>query len=361
MNQTVQSPLMHSPVASPRSKATRISMSSSEYQMIIHFIKTNMKLFLRLISSDIHIAEVSLSANEFNTLRILFQVEKLSSSKPNLSSITPFFTTHAAKVSMNVIADWLMSIISSSESDDVVYLQGLIRGVTIKEAESLNTKEIRILNCEDSHIYIDGNVNYISIRDCINTTIMVAAVNRVCSIEKCENLNIGVASNFIKISNSVDCTAHIYSSSSPVLTGDSRSITIGPHNVGYTELMGHLKRAKIPSNISNINNWSKPTLMHTEKNCYILSSPKDFFRMILPKKFTETQLLLAPSEFMDAIKARGEAFMDFQNTIKNAKLTNDQEKMLHVAIQGYFREWLVNNNYIKGLTELVKMIDQDFI
>ena len=33
-----------------------------------------MPLFLRLISSDIHNKEVSLSATEFNTLRILFKI-----------------------------------------------------------------------------------------------------------------------------------------------------------------------------------------------------------------------------------------------------------------------------------------------
>lgn len=34
----------------------------------------NLPLFLRLISSDIHNKEVTLSATEFNTLRILFKV-----------------------------------------------------------------------------------------------------------------------------------------------------------------------------------------------------------------------------------------------------------------------------------------------
>ena len=60
--------------SSPRSKATRVSYSQSEYQIMVSFIKMNMPLFLRLISSDIHNKEVSLSATEFNTLRILFKI-----------------------------------------------------------------------------------------------------------------------------------------------------------------------------------------------------------------------------------------------------------------------------------------------
>lgn len=60
--------------SSPRSKATRVSYAQSEYQIMVSFVKMNLPLFLRLVSSDIHNKEVSLSATEFNTLRILFKV-----------------------------------------------------------------------------------------------------------------------------------------------------------------------------------------------------------------------------------------------------------------------------------------------
>ena len=45
--------------------------------MIVGFIKSNIKLLLRLVSSDIHNKEVSLSATEFNTLKILFKVHSV--------------------------------------------------------------------------------------------------------------------------------------------------------------------------------------------------------------------------------------------------------------------------------------------
>ena len=47
----------------------------NNYQIILHFVKTNLKLFLRLVSTDIHNDEVSLTANEFNSLRILFKMK----------------------------------------------------------------------------------------------------------------------------------------------------------------------------------------------------------------------------------------------------------------------------------------------
>lgn len=60
---------------SPRSKSTSklLSTNVSKFSILLHFIKNNLKLFLRLVSTDIHNTEVSLTANEFNSLRILFK------------------------------------------------------------------------------------------------------------------------------------------------------------------------------------------------------------------------------------------------------------------------------------------------
>jgi hypothetical protein len=65
--------------ASPRQKVARSSgKSQSNYQIILHFVRTNMQLFIRLISTDIHNNEVALTANEFNSLRILFKIKSNS-------------------------------------------------------------------------------------------------------------------------------------------------------------------------------------------------------------------------------------------------------------------------------------------
>ena len=61
--------------ASPRSKVAKMNSVQNNYQIILHFVKTNLKLFLRLVSTDIHNDEVSLTANEFNSLRVLFKIK----------------------------------------------------------------------------------------------------------------------------------------------------------------------------------------------------------------------------------------------------------------------------------------------
>jgi hypothetical protein len=66
-----------SAIASPRSKATKIAYTSSESSIIIHFIKTNLRLILKLISSEIHKKEdIKLNKNEVDTLRIIMRPEE---------------------------------------------------------------------------------------------------------------------------------------------------------------------------------------------------------------------------------------------------------------------------------------------
>ncbi len=68
-----------------------------------------MQLFIRLISTDIHNNEVALTANEFNSLRILFKIKpspllaqqsQTAHGLVSLSSVTPFYApgVHNTKV-----------------------------------------------------------------------------------------------------------------------------------------------------------------------------------------------------------------------------------------------------------------------
>ena len=76
---------------------------------------------------------------------------------------------------------------------------------------------------------------------------MVAAVNKTCSLDKCENVVLCVASQYLRIGNSVDCTVHSYTNlCPPIIYGDTRMLITAPHNVAYYEIFNHLKNANIP-------------------------------------------------------------------------------------------------------------------
>jgi hypothetical protein len=118
-----------------------VSYSQSEYQLIVAFVKSNLKLFLRLVSTDIHNKDVSLSATEFNTLRILFNIEGKTTGK-QLSGYAPFFqTTQSAqtnKVHMNLISDWINSLLLPIESQSgMLKMNNLNKCVTVKRQDDI--------------------------------------------------------------------------------------------------------------------------------------------------------------------------------------------------------------------------------
>ena len=243
---------------------------------MVAFVKTNLKLFLRLVSSDIHNKEVSLSATEFNTLRILFKVvgsdgtslenlvrPKSASLQPkggvkHISSYAQFFNiatgtpNSSKKVHMNEIIDWINNLLLMIEPSEGVYnLNNFNKCVAIKNSKEIynhigNTCKLNIIECEDSSIFIDSNVEVLKISGCINCNIFVAAVNKICTIEKCENVTLCVAANQLRIGNCVDSTVHCYTPNlPPVVYGDTRNLRMAPHNASYPLLTQHLHRAGI--------------------------------------------------------------------------------------------------------------------
>jgi hypothetical protein len=150
----------------------------------------------------------------------------------------------------------------------------------------------------------------------------------------------------------------------PVLYGDNRGLTLGPLNVFYPDLPAQIERAGIPLAVQNpkcAHNWSSPINMNSEGTSFNLLQPKDFFKLALPQVLNpqEPSPSLTPEQFVNAIRIREEYFANIQNMISRANLTEEQEKRLQMAIQGYFREWLISTGLVKAPTELVRMIDQE--
>ena len=95
----------------------------------------------------------------------------------------------------------------------------------------------------------------------------------------------------------------------------------------------------------------------------------DFNKLVLPNVIQEGNenaqqsmlqqfnLLLCPIEYKEQLQLRLINFGKVQQKIKNANISSEKEKQLHVAIQGYFREWFVQSNKYKEITDMVKMID----
>lgn len=66
-------------------------------------------------------------------------------------------------------------------------------------------------------------------------------------MDKCDNCTLVLSTNILRIGNCVDCNVSVYSPMQPILYGDNRGLTLGPLNVYYREMVGHIEAAGIPS------------------------------------------------------------------------------------------------------------------
>ncbi len=172
-------------MASPRSKATKVQYTSSEYQLIVQFVKSNIRFFLNLVSNEtLSLDALTLSASEINALRVLFRVVRPDGSPfkstGSLSSYAPFFisasATSTAKAKLSIVADWVLSALGTKDKqEDTIEFSGICKGVTIQD-QDLQGKQIKITGCEDSYIYINSCVHSALVSGCVNCTIMVFCV-----------------------------------------------------------------------------------------------------------------------------------------------------------------------------------------
>ena len=365
-----------SPLSSPRGKSSnsfRNQNAGLEYQIYVNFIKTNLNLILRIIASDIHNTETTLNVNEFNILKFLFMTDdegnkhnnninnNTNVKKNTLSSYTHFFDNLPiiTKIKMNIIKEFLLNVISTDppEKSNYIKIKHLSKCVTIKNQNDFINKNILITQCEDSFIYINTQIINCKISHCTNCTIVIAVINKIITIDKCEKCNISFISNFTRISNMIDSNIYLYCVSEPILFGDNRGLSLGPHNVIYTELYIHVKNSKILITHQGIKNYASAINLNNKKEIKIIS-PDEFSIIVVPFENKEQfGYKLTPKIYVEALEKKYKNYLKIKNLIREAGFQEEQEKAFHFALQGYFREWLVTSSNFKSMNNIVKMID----
>ena len=362
-----------SPLSSPRGKSSnnyRLASQGMEYQFILNYIKSNLKLFLRIVASDIHNTETTINANEFNTLKFLFTIED---NKQNKNRKNSSLSNHlhcfdnlppVTKINMNIINEFLSSALSTSapELSNYATIKGLSKCVTIKTGNEYQNKNLLISNCDDTFIYINTNVSNCKISLCTNCTIVIAVASKIISIDKCEKCNICIISNFTRISNMIDSNVYLFSVYEPILYGDNRGLKLGPHNVTYNDLYLHVKESKLAIMQNSYKNFSSPIYLNNNNKEHInIIKPEEFITIVVPFEAKDPfNYILTPKQYLEKKKKRYNNYVNIQKMIKDAGFQESQEKGFHIALQGYFKEWLVTSGNYKSMNDIVKMIDEPF-
>ena len=223
----------------------------------------------------------------------------------------------------------------------------------------MTSYKIKITQCEDSYIYINTHIVNCKISYCTNCTIVIAVASKIITIDKCEKCQISIISNLTRISNAIDTNVYMYSVSEPILFGDNRGLSLGPHNVTYNDLYSFIRSSKILLSHQGIKNFSIPINLNPKNDINIIS-PEQFNTIVVPFDKNSIGYKLTPKIYIEAIEKKYDTYNKIKNMIKNSGLSEEEEKNFHRAIQGYFREWLVTSGNFKTMNNIVKMIDSPF-
>lgn len=394
------SPLINSssfsPLNSPRAKTMRFFNYSNESQNVFNYMKFNIKNILKLLSYDAIPSENDsfLTITDLEPLSIFLSFDQKSKNEKNYLTLafSPLFKNPSHKVTINAIAEYITNNMNVPETEDnnTIFIQTLTKSVTLRDAMTCDGKNLKISSCEDSYIYIDGCLNYVHINNCVNCTIFISCVRKIVTIDKCENISISLTANVLRIGNTIDSKVYFYGPLNPIFFGDNRSITLAPNNVNYLEFLENLKKGGIQLAQRHLNNFKTPIILNKDNNMnFHIMNTKDFFPFIFPNNYKtmpfnmikeldfsnsmknidldkkageDTSLmipLLAPIEYKEEIIIRFKKIQEMQNIVRNSNLNDEQSKNLHSLLQGYFKEWLMNTNSLKPITELIKLIDQE--
>ena len=145
---------------------------------------------------------------------------------------------------------------------------------------------MRIIGCEFSQIFIDSPVRSLYVVNCNNCTIYIAAVEKIAFVDKCEKIYFTTAANSLRICNTVDSSIYYYGPSPIILTGDNRSVAIGPNNCPAKQLRLNFYSCKDSCVFVLYNNFKEVLNKNMEigNTNFFKMEPKDFDLLVMPIK-----------------------------------------------------------------------------
>ena len=117
--------------------------------------------------------------------------------------------------------------------------------VQVKEENQCRGKDVKIIGYYNSEVFIDSSVRSLYIVGCASCTIYVASCERIAFVDKCEKISLTVTTNLLRVCNTVDSNIYYYGPAPIIMTGENRSVYLGPNNSTSPDLRVHMKAANV--------------------------------------------------------------------------------------------------------------------
>ncbi|ONK81839.1 uncharacterized protein A4U43_C01F33400 [Asparagus officinalis] len=258
---------------------------------------------------------------------------------------------------------------STAFSRSQTFVEGISKTSVVKQSSDIKGHSVKVLNCQDSVIYILAPLKYATVYGCSESTIVLGAVGKVVRVEHCERVQVITATKRICIANCRDCLFFLGVNQQPLIIGDNHKLQVAPYNTFYPQLEEHMAQVGINA---TVNRWAEPralgmvdphdSLSHpagvsdVQAESATCLDPDQFTNFVIPKLFgaestkpTKDNPFPLPESYIESQKKTHSVLCDIQQVIRNAQLEENKKQEVSSALHVHFKDWLYATGNIRQL------------
>ncbi|KAF7818970.1 TBCC domain-containing protein 1 [Senna tora] len=404
-----------SPLQLVRSNSRRFMPSQADEEAHqLSYLQKHLANILSLLAEPVEgegEESLVLTMNRFEHLGFLIQFGDKGSEGNSLSQSSPFFANSdpdmpAVPVPAAQVHDWLMQNIASSleniseraslkengpasvSDQDVAmvdacnvsvkalpstrgpcFIEGISKSSYLKNASDIKGSSVKVLNCQESAIYILAPLRYATVYGCSDATIVLGAVGKAVRVEHCERVHVIVAAKRICIANCRECVFFLGVNQQPLIVGDNHKLQVAPYNTFYSQLEEHMTEVGI---LPTINRWDEPmalgmvdphdSLSHpagvsdAQAESATRVDPDQFTNFVIPDWFggestgsTKDNPFTLPDAYMASQLRNQKNLGEIRKLLREAPLEENRKRELSSALHVYFKDWLYASGNIRQL------------
>ncbi|KAJ6818001.1 TBCC domain-containing protein 1-like [Iris pallida] len=249
------------------------------------------------------------------------------------------------------------------------FVEGISKSYVVKRPCDIKGRSLKVLNCQESVIYILAPLSYATVYGCSDATVVLGAVGKAVRVEHCERVQVITAARRICIANCREGVFFLGVNQRPLILGDNHKLKVAPYNTFYPLLEEHMSQVGINA---SVNKWDAAlvlgmvdphdSLSHpagvsdVQAESATCLHPDQFTTFLIPKWFAveSTQPTIdnpfpLPETYMASIKRNHSISSDIQQVIRNAQLEDNQKRDLSCGLHAHFKDWLYASGNIRQL------------
>ncbi|XP_028992771.1 TBCC domain-containing protein 1 [Betta splendens] len=241
----------------------------------------------------------------------------------------------------------------------MVLMSQVFKQTLAKSSDKLTGANIKIHRCSEAFIYLLSPLRSVSLDKCHDSTVVLGPVETSVHIHGCQNVRLVCVAGRVAVGASSHCTIHVLTPTNPLLLPGNTDITLGPFHTFYPSLEDHMATVGLAV-VPNL--WDQPLLLGAEglinpdPACYRLLPPAQFHSMVVPFQMEGDTCEVPgelPPEYQASLDEKQRRIQNWQRTVMEARLNQEQKRQFQELVEVRFHEWLLETGHRQELDSLI--------